>query len=249
MKKKIYLSIIYTFTLVCTCVGLLGNVLNLSPFNRITSVSLGKHTTLSEEYSNVDAIRLNAELCFVTITRGSTLRVEFEGMERLIPTMENDNGILTISQNARTLSLNAQKTDCRITVTIPDDTSLDSINTQINVGSLTIQDITTDTLHAEIDVGSLALSGLNTSICKANVDIGDIKIDDCNSDSFSLSVDMGDIRLNGIDTQEYNTSLTVDLGNIKIDGNTTANNYATAQDKDKTLDAEVSLGDIRISKQ
>jgi len=56
MNKRIYLIIIYIITALCIIAGILGNIFNAAPFNRLTASSSGNNCDFYEElkaFSNI----------------------------------------------------------------------------------------------------------------------------------------------------------------------------------------------------
>ena len=94
MGKRIYLSVIYIITLACIIIGILGNVLNFSPFSRITFGSAGKYTEVSKDFSNVSDISIDMNLGKVTICKGSSLSAKFSGGEKYVPEMSDRKSVV-----------------------------------------------------------------------------------------------------------------------------------------------------------
>ena len=51
MNKRIYLIIIYIITALCIIAGILGNIFNAAPFNRLTASSSGNNCDFYEEFN------------------------------------------------------------------------------------------------------------------------------------------------------------------------------------------------------
>ena len=210
MKKRIYLSIIYFITLICIIIGVLGNVFNISPFTRMTMASSGKYIENSSIYDNVSDISVDMNLGSVEIKKGSKLEVIYTGAEKFKPTVSVSGTSLNIEQHVKVhLMTNIKNSDCTLTITIPDNISLNSIQADLNMGDIKLTNCGSDVLNLSVDMGSLKISGMDIDKYSANlsVDLGDIKVNDStyshsytnnagSGKSINADVNMGDIKIN-----------------------------------------------------
>ena len=142
MKKRIYLSIIYFITLICIIIGVLGNVFNISPFTRMTMASSGKYIENSSIYDNVSDISVDMNLGSVEIKKGSKLEVIYTGAEKFKPAVSVSGTSLNIEQHVKVhLMTNIKNSDCTLTITIPDNVSLNSIQADLNMGDMDVNNI------------------------------------------------------------------------------------------------------------
>ena len=218
MSKRIYLSIIYFITLICIIIGVLGNVFNMSPFTRITMASSGKYIENSSTYDNVSDISVDMNLGSVEIKKGSKLMT------------------------------NIKNSDCTLTITIPDNVSLNSIQADLNMGDMSVNDINASSADFSVDMGSLKIADSAVKNLTADVNMGDIKLTNCNSDVFNLSVDMGSLKISGMDIDKYSANLSVDLGDIKVNDSTYSHSYTNNAGSGKSINADVNMGDIKINR-
>ena len=221
MSKRIYLSIIYFITLICIIIGVLGNVFNISPFTRITMASSGKYIENSSTYDNVSDISVDMNLGSVEIKKGSKLEVIYTGAEKFKPAVSVSGTSLNIEQHVKVhLMTNIKNSDCTLTITIPDNVSLNSIQADLNMGDMDVNNIHASSADFSVDMGSLKIVDSAVKNLTADVNMGDIKITNCNSDVFNLSVDMGSLKISGMDIDKYSANLSVDLGDIKVNDST-----------------------------
>ena len=210
MKKRIYLSIIYFITLICIIIGVLGNVFNISPFTRMTMASSGKYIENSSIYDNVSDISIDMNLGSVEIKKGSKLEVIYTGAEKFKPAVSVSGTSLNIEQHVKVhLMTNIKNSDCTLTITVPDNVSLNSIQADLNMGDIKLTNCNSDVLNLSVDMGSLKISGMDIDKYSANlsVDLGDIKVNDStyshsytnnagSGKSINADVNMGDIKIN-----------------------------------------------------
>ena len=235
MSKRIYLSIIYFITLICIIIGVLGNVFNISPFTRITMASSGKYIENSSTYDNVSDISVDMNLGSVEIKKGSKLEVIYTGAEKFKPAVSVSGTSLNIEQHVKVhLMTNIKNSDCTLTITIPDNVSLNSIQADLNMGDMDVNNIHASSADFSVDMGSLK--------------IVDSAVTNCNSDVFNLSVDMGSLKISGMDIDKYSANLSVDLGDIKVNDSTYSHSYTNNAGSGKSINADVNLGDIKINR-
>ena len=104
---------------------------------------------------------------------------------------------------------NIKNSDCTLTITIPDNVSLNSIQADLNMGDIKLTNCNSDVLNLSVDMGSLKISGMDIDKYSANlsVDLGDIKVNDStyshsytnnagSGKSINADVNMGDIKIN-----------------------------------------------------
>ena len=210
MKKRIYLSIIYFITLICIIIGVLGNVFNISPFTRMTMASSGKYIENSSIYDNVSDISIDLNLGSVVIKIGSKLEVIYTGAENFKPAVSVSGTSLNIEQHVKVhLMTNIKNSDCTLTITVPDNVSLNSNQADLNMGDMDVNNIHASSADFSVDMGSLKISGMDIDKYCANlsVDLGDIKVNDStyshsytnnagSGKSINADVNLGDIKIN-----------------------------------------------------
>lgn len=249
MKKRIYLSIIYFITLICIIIGVLGNVLNISPFTRMTMASSGKYIENSSTYDNVSDIFVDMNLGSVEIKKGSKLEVIYTGAEKFKPAISVSGTSLKIEQHIKVhFMTNIKNSDCTLTITVPDNISLNSIHADLNMGDMSVNDINASSGDFTVNMGSLKIADSTVKTLTADNNMGDIKLTNCDSDVLNLSVDMGSLKISGIDIDKYSANLSVDLGDIKVNDSTYSRSYTNNAGSGKSINADVNLGDIKINR-
>ena len=232
MKKRIYLSIIYFITLICIIIGVLGNVFNISPFTRMTMASSGKYIENSSIYDNVSDISIDMNLA-----------------EKFKPAVSVSGTSLNIEQHVKVhLMTNIKNSDCTLTITIPDNVSLNSIQVDLNMGDMDVNNIHASSGDFSIDMGSLKIADSSIKNLTADNNMGDIKLTNCGSDVLNLSVDMGSLKISGMDIDKYSANLSVDLGDIKVNDSTYSHSYTNNAGSGKSINADVNMGDIKINR-
>ena len=104
---------------------------------------------------------------------------------------------------------NIKNSDCTLTITVPDNVSLNSIQADLNMGDMDVNNIHASSADFSVDMGSLKISGMDIDKYSANlsVDLGDIKVNDStyshsytnnagSGKSINADVNLGDIKIN-----------------------------------------------------
>ena len=165
--------------------------------------SSGKYIENSSIYDNVSDISVDMNLGSVEIKKGSKLEVIYTGAEKFKPAVSVSGTSLNIEQHVKVhLMTNIKNSDCTLTITIPDNISL-------NMGDIKLTNCDSDVLNLSVDMGSLKISGMDIDKYSANlsVDLGDIKVNDStyshsytnnagSGKSINADVNMGDIKIN-----------------------------------------------------
>ena len=71
---------------------------------------------------------------------------------------------------------NIKNSDCTLTITIPDNVSLNSIQADLNMGDMSVNDINASSADFSVDMGSLKIADSAIKNLTADVNMGDIKI-------------------------------------------------------------------------
>ena len=203
----------------------------------MTMASSGKYIENSSIYDNVSDISVDMNLGSVEIKKGSKLEVIYTGAEKFKPAVSVSGTSLNIEQHVKVhLMTNIKNSDCTLTITIPDNVSLNSIQADLNMG--------------DMDVNNIHASSADSSIKNITADnnMGDIKLTNCGSDVLNLSVDMGSLKISGMDIDKYSANLSVDLGDIKVNDSTYSHSYTNNAGSGKSINADVNMGDIKINR-
>ena len=143
---------------------------------------------------------------------------------------------------------NIKNSDCTLTITIPDNVSLNSIQADLNMGDMDVNNIHASSGDFSVDMGSLKIADSSIKNLNADNNMGDIKLTNCGSDVLNLSVDMGSLKISGMDIDKYSANLSVDLGDIKVNDSTYSHSYTNNAGSGKSINADVNMGDIKINR-
>ena len=146
MKKGIYLTIITIVTIICIIRGSIdhfGNFISFLPFSSWNTNSSNGQVSSSgtQMLEGFDNIRADVDVSDIIITRGVNYSIDYKATENIAPKYEVKNGTLTIKQTVdhhHSGGFETHNRSCTITITIPKDATLASIELDTNIGDVTV---------------------------------------------------------------------------------------------------------------
>lgn len=228
MNKRIYLIIIYIITALCIIAGILGNIFNAAPFNRLTASSSGNNCDFYEELKAFSNITIDGTVAHINIVKDDTYSFKYEGGERFKATAVVNGSTLNVTQSTEHFLGNIKNADCTITIGIPENASISDLHLSSNVGNVKID---------SIDIGYLT----------ASLNMGNCKFDNCTYKSAIINVDMGNLTIRMPENKDCGYDLSVDMGNITLYNNKCSNTYTNNLNSSTLLKATVNMGNISIN--
>lgn len=236
MKKGIYLTIITIITVICIIGGSLYhlvNFLSFLPFHTTSSSSSTKEvaSSASEPLDAFQNIVTDTDVADITVCTGDDYSIDYQATTKLAPKYEVKNGTLTIQQTVKHTDkwgIGIQKRRCKITITIPAETSLDSIDIDGDVGDTEIKQCTIPSIETDSAVG-------------------DTDIIDCNFNKLDVDGDVGDITVQSKqDLSDYKMECDTSIGEVSVNHHSHKDNYSQ-RGKAGTIILDNSTGDISVS--
>lgn len=228
MNKRIYLIIIYIITALCIIAGILGNIFNAAPFNRLTASSSGNNCDFYEELKAFSNITIDGTVAHINIVKDDTYSFKYEVGERFKATAVVNGSTLNVTQSTEHFLGNIKNADCTITIGIPENASISDLHLSSNVGNVKID---------SIDIGYLT----------ASLNMGNCKFDNCTYKSAIINVDMGNLTIRMPENKDCGYDLSVDMGNITLYNNKCSNTYTNNLSSSTLLKATVNMGNISIN--
>ena len=233
MNKRIYLIIIYIITALCIIAGILGNIFNAAPFNRLTASSSGNNCDFYEELKAFSNITIDGTVAHINIVKDDTYSFKYEGGERFKATAVVNGSTLNVTQSTEHFLGNIKNADCTITIGIPENASISDLHLSSNVGNVKIDSIDIGYLTASLNMGNFKASNSN--------------IDNCTYKSAIINVDMGNLTIRMPENKDCGYDLSVDMGNITLYNNKCSNTYTNNLSSSTLLKATVNMGNISIN--
>lgn len=206
----------------------------------------GRDTT---PFSSID---LDVDLGEVTIAAGDGFGVEIEcwgkGYEidhwysgGTLHIEDTDNGIKVIPDSFGS----------NITVYVPTDVWLESLQVDLDLGSLTLAGLNITYADIDLDLGSLTGEALTVvNHFEVDADLGEVNLFGDLGEYVDISADLGSVQL-GLSrpVSEYCWELEADMGSITVDGkkqHANDENEVTGGHGNRTIEVDASLGSITL---
>ena len=233
MKKVIFYVVLAAITIGCIFYGLRKNVgeirfgLHGEDGTEQTS-SIGKFQ-VSQVFDGFSEIEVNAGVMELVIEEGAAFKVEGPyNREYLKPEIRLNNGVLNVIQKGKKRTINAGSIKCRLVITIPSGTCLDSVYINTNVGDVKLKEIEAKSIDINVNVGEIDVRRVDfeTICCESNV---------------------GEISINpreGID--DYAITASTDVGEVNVDGRSYKRSFNQRGSDNKKIKAKANVGEINI---
>jgi hypothetical protein len=272
-KGKIIALIVITVITVCCIIG--GSTYHLlrwiPGFSGIAG-SDSSRVSYNEVLKDFSEISIDGSVLDITIESGTEYRLSYDCDSNLVPTVSVEQGVLTIKQpkNRNTgISFGVTINHSKMTLTVPSDRVLNSIDVFSDVGDISISDLTASAASVSSDVGDITLTGCDFSQIDVMADVGDVTLGNCSFDCGSADSDVGDIVLTGCGFRQMELTgdvgdievrsdtdlsgaklmLETDMGEVSVNGISHKKEFQqerSDKDTDCSLTAETSMGDISV---
>lgn len=214
----LYLIIITIITAICIIVGVFGRTFHVKGKNRFGNVFTKAGSEVTEEVKTEDFDTVNIELDMgeIVLEEGDNYFVSYAFPEKIKPIIHVNNGALIITQNdGRVLNLE-DFSDCKLVVTVPAGTELNSIDVSTDMGNIDINKISAQSVTVSSDMGEIAFQECDFVTLSADSDMGDIKMEDSTLTSADMESSMGEVKMVAVTCD--NLTVNVDMGDIKLEG-------------------------------
>lgn len=186
-----------------------------------------KTETKTEEYAfdsfaDIDA---DVDVCEIKLVQGKgyAVTVARKNYPKVNVDVKGDRLVIADAKN----SLSVGSASCEVTITVPKDAQLKSVD-------------------LESSVGSISAEGISAATIKAIADVGEVDIDSCTADAFTLSSNVGSIGLHGVaDLNDASIEARVDVGSIVVDGTEHSGSFSQPGTGTK-IEATADCGSILI---
>lgn len=182
----------------------------------------------AETLPEFSKIKIDTSVAAVDFKEGTSFRIESTyGREYLKPEFEVRGNTLEVSQHKRKSNFGGHS--CKLHITVPAGTSLDSINIKSNVGDIAFDKISGKEVSAEINVGE---------IYARDIDFEDI--------GFETNVGEISVYVAGGNLDDYDITLAADVGEVTVGGNSFKKSYSGKGKGNRKLSAETNVGAIKV---
>ncbi len=262
MKRNVWIAMITIVTICCVFGGTFHHI-----FRRGTGfLGRGEIENMESGLEVFDTLRVDANLMDVTVTAGERFDLSCEYTERLEPVYEVKDGTLTIRQRTYWNQRGSSNAYCSLTLTIPEQTSMDEIDVHTALGSIRLEGITASTCGLQSNMGNcivkkcifdqtdlmtnmgeITVSDTDLGGTEVNNDMGEIDIEDCTFDGLEIMASLGSVQVDAAHALDgYEIELDADLGSVHVNNRNEGTRYHQSGDAGK-LSVDTSMGSIRLS--
>ena len=222
MDRKKYLVILKSVTAVCILAGLYIHVFRYAvPLFRFGTGQESKIVSDTVTFDRIDSIDLDLDVFNVEIKQGDDYSLSYECAEHLRPEFRIDEGKLVISDRKVKNRFFQVGTglfgkESRMTITLPEDSSLISLSSETDVGNIRVGDISVGEAKFEADTGNISTDGVRATVLTLEADAGNVSVSDSEAKELNIKTDAGNISVDS--TSAHQAGVSSDVGNITING-------------------------------
>lgn len=237
--KTIFIICITVVTIVCIIAGTLVHLvgkLSFDGFGR-KGIDWGNYITEENTLDAFSSINVDADLLSVTVAYGDEFFMKYKGPEKLKPIVElQSDGTLSISQKQiMNVSLDNNKNlNCSCELTIPENTVLQMVSLNMDLGNIEMDDIQMKDMVVDTDLGNVVLTKIEIEdSITIDADLGNIELHQASFNQGEFDADLGNIN---IDRCEFDSAVVeADMGNIAVG------------DSFNQITADCNMGAIQVS--
>lgn len=186
--------------------------------------------TINQTLESFSSIKMDITVMDLTIEEGPDFKLEcYFNKEYLRPSFSVKHNTLEVTQTKhRVYGINIGNNSCRMVITIPSGTDLNSIIINSNVGDIKLRDLVSEEIDLTVNVGELYVNkvAFDDISCKTNV--GEVNI-----------------RQTG-NLNDYNINVTADVGEVSVDGRSYKHHYNSKVNSSKKIRVSTNVGEISI---
>ncbi|MGL4484247.1 MAG: DUF4097 family beta strand repeat-containing protein [Anaerovoracaceae bacterium] len=168
------------------------------------------------KFSNIE---LDMDYADVTIKKGSEFIITANQIDSTDLDFKIENNTLKISQSqiSHKINLGFSTSDCEnVTVTIPEEMKIFTMNMATDAGKLSLYDLTSDSIKINGSYGAVNINGCSFGTADLQLDAGSIKAFNTDFGVSSVKIDAGSIDL--AEAKVKDLDLSVGAGSAKVQG-------------------------------
>ncbi len=250
--KRVYLAAISVITVICVIAGLARNV--------------HRHREIveAEEYETADTEEFENEFepeedvsdgtvtgACVTLSAGSVEIVPGDSFS------VSESGIRGLEWNITDGFLNVWQEDGEmhsadrtgtVTITLPADDRMESLDVSVEVGSIDIRDIETESMSLNCALGDVSAENLYAAGGSITVETGNANLSGMRFDTMDVHVSLGNISFMAAqDMTDLAKNFSVDLGSVSINGAQIGKSIETGGEGSGSIALTCNMGNIEVT--
>lgn len=214
----LYLIIITIITAICIIVGVFGRTFHMKGKTPLGKVFTKAGPSVSEEMKTeaFDTVNIELDLGEIVFEEGDDYFVSYAFPEKIKPIIKVSGGALTITQQEGNILNLEDFSDCKLVVTVPAGTELNSIDISTDMGDIDVNKIFAQSVTVSSDMGEIDFQECDFVTLSADSDMGDIKMEDSTLTSADVESSMGEVKMVAVTCD--NLTVSVDMGDIELEG-------------------------------
>lgn len=250
MSKKNYLALISIITAIVIAGGLYFNIFRGGLWQD-SADSSGKVLSDSGTLKQFENIRVDLGSVDISVVPGENYSYTCSiASQNKKPEISLKNGTLTIQNTAGSHGIRVVgfATPSKITVTVPRDTELNSMDVDLGAGDVNLEDMNIKEVTTDLAAGDFSAGSCTFGSVKCDLAAGDCRLKDTDLSRCKIDVAAGDADLNLRGTREdYQYDLDASIGSIRVGQEKYGEEYVSDSGTGNTIQVDSSVGDIRIS--
>ena len=232
---KKYLVIIWLITLIVVIAAICGHFFKLASFWGFGfenyDVDVNTYDFSKETVSEI-VIDMNA--ADINIEYGNEFSVDASFPDKYAPTVDMNNGKLEIKQRQNIKNWSGSN-DFLLNITVPNNTTLDTLKIDVSAGDVDIKDIKANKLIIDANAGDIDVNDITSEKITIDANAGDINVMGSTAKNIEVNVNAGDVDITGTYDK---IDCDCDLGDIDI----------SAPDTDiDDIDVDCALGSVNVN--
>ncbi len=213
-----------TAALVSVCLLCSGCTSSAQKKAKLAELEKQLESTVTErqlpETDDITSLRLDVDMSEVVVRTGERWKLESNFKKEYL-TCEAGDGVLTIRQPDFNWSFGgwSGKLDPNITLTVPEDLRLDTLDVELNAGAMELKDLSAKESRLDVDAGAITLDALDTRSLDLDCDTGGVEGTLRLTRNSSMDVDMGAIELTLLEGSKVaRVAADIGLGSVSFNG-------------------------------
>ena len=221
MNKDKFLRTLIIITILAVLLGTLWHVggFALDAFSFIKGT--GDKVTSDWEYEGVKEVEAKADLLNITIKKGDSYTVSYDGDKKLEPKVEYDEseGTLSIRQSSSIKRVANMNFHSELTMTIPEGVTLEKMSLEADLGNVIVSDLTCKEMDLDLDLGNFEGRRVTVEELEVDADLGNVELYESSLKDVKVNANLGNVILELTeDVSKYSITTDAAMGNVEIGG-------------------------------
>ncbi len=239
-----YPIILVVVTVICILVGV-GMHFGIGPWHEETSpVSVTEADFFTDGLpaaEELTGIHIDSDFIDITMREGDAFGIQYSGEERQRPTIEAENGVLTIKQKNgfdHLVTFGFGVKEASLTITLPGTVMLQSVTGDMDAANIDIQSLHCSNIQLSADAGNISMKDCSMVDGNIETDAGNLNMSNCTFEILELESDAGKINMDGV-TDFRSLKVSCDAGDVTLHAGCDLSQY--------TWNLENDLGTVRYN--